>query len=125
MILGQDELTRITHMAVVSADEKWIVHVATSLGIRVEVAPRIALSDGQSVQPWARVIDFGAANGMLIFAEWAECRDHAEELTGAGYGFSTFREPPNSPPADFSSVQEMLCDWTWTGPSSLKPDWVV
>jgi hypothetical protein len=113
-----------TQLASIPADQRWITQIATALGIRVEVEPLIALSDGSTVQPWARVIDFGGTNGMLIFGDWADYRAHMSELSSLGYGVSSFREPSGSPVAEFRSTQEMLLDWTWTGPSSLKPGWL-
>jgi len=54
---------------------------------------------------------------MLLFSEWDERK--AEAATAERYGYSCISM------AEYTREDtiELLCDWSWAGPESERPEW--
>jgi len=93
------------------------------LGLRLEAPFRLALDSGETVVARPLVRDFGAANGMLIVANYSDLRPHVAALVAAGFGYSCLSEPSAGDEYDRELFVEMLKDWGWSGAEHLRPFW--
>ena len=101
----------------------WFVRVGQELGIRVFVDFKVNLPDGEEVRSNALFPDFGGSNGTLVFHRWPN-KSIRHQLAALGFGVSTFGTPNLKEDTDFEGCKEMFNDWTWTGNSQSKPDWI-
>lgn len=67
--------------------------------------------------------DFGAKSGMIIVYDYADIKPFINEITQAGYGFSTLTFSDS--PLDNAEIIDMPNDWGWTGESRLKPKFLA
>lgn len=77
-----------------------------------------------NLAPVARLLDFGADNGMLIFVDGRDPLRFTEQLVDAGFGYSVLGEGSPTDEFDLESFKEMLIDWGWSGHSENKPTWM-
>lgn len=94
------------------------------LGLRIEFDPRPSVPGVPNLTPVARLPDFGADNGMLIFADGRDLLNFNEQLLDAGFGFSVLGEGSATQEFDLESFKEMLIDWGWSGRSESRPAWM-
>jgi len=92
---------------------------ALALRLRIRVTAPFALTDstGAVHQFDALFHDFGAPNGMLLFADWDDSA--AKAAIAAGYGFSCV-SPSTRPHEDET---DMFRDWGWAGAAEQRPAW--
>lgn len=105
--------------------QEYLVRAADELGIRVEVAYPIILSDGRKLISQARFPDLGNASGTLVFCSSDNVDVNARrELKAHGCGISTFSEPLPNEVFDAGNYAEMFAEWGWTGELTSKPSWI-
>lgn len=102
----------------------WLQHGASKLGVRVEFDFRPTLAHVPNLTPVARLPDFGAPNGMLVFLAYDQVQSYTQQLLEAGYGFSVLGEPAINQEFDLDAFRDMLIDWGWSGDPQEKPAWL-
>jgi hypothetical protein len=96
---------------------------SNDLGIEVVAPFEVTLSDGSQFTFPALVKDFGNRNGMVVAADFAVIRPHAQKLLDAGYGYSSnIGHSPESYQRE--DMIKILADWGWTGSRERKPSWL-
>jgi hypothetical protein len=100
-----------------------IERACNELGLRADIGFDVPLNSGNTIRAKVRVRDLGAPQGMLIVSEFKIIKPFRDELTSAGFGYSTIDEPRR--PEDFTveSWKHIFRDWGWSGPASLRPEW--
>ncbi|GLQ97275.1 hypothetical protein [Dyella mobilis] len=93
------------------------------LGLQIEPGFVIKTQAG-AVQAEARIVHLGSVNGMLIFSNYSQLREHQSELLTGGYGFSVLDTPLHNETYDLESYIEMFRDWGWAGPEAERPEWM-
>ena len=101
-----------------------IERACNELGLQSDIGFEVKLDGGHTIRTKARVRDFGAPQGMLIVSEFKIIKLFRDELTSAGFGYSTIDEPQR--PEDFTveSWKHIFRDWGWSGPELLCPEWL-
>lgn len=94
------------------------------LGLRIEFDPRLSVRGALDLTPVARLLDFGADNGMLIFVDGRDLLSCTEQLLDAGFGYSVLGDGSPTEEFDLESFKEMSIDWGWSGCSESKPAWM-
>jgi hypothetical protein len=61
---------------------------------------------------------------MLVLASYATIREHLQQVSDAGYGFSVLSEPPVGEPFELETFVEMFRDWGWAGDPANPPSWM-
>jgi hypothetical protein len=102
----------------------WLWKACAELGLRVELGFGVTLGEGRHVRAIARLPDLGAPKGMLLFQSYDQVREFAEELRGAGYGYSVLDEPPPAEQYDSQAFRTVFRDWGWSGELGKKPAWM-
>ncbi len=102
--------------------ELWKI-AAGDLGLDVQIPFSLELASGTRVEAHLLLRRFGNINGMLVITDFSAVAHVWREIVDAGYGFSTLSEPRKDDTYDREHFIEMLCDWSWTGPESERPEW--
>lgn len=96
---------------------------SNDLAIEVVTPFQVTLSDVSRLTFPALVKDFGNRNGMVVAADFALIRPHAQKLLDAGYGYSSnIGHSPESYQRE--AMIEILADWGWTGARDRRPSWL-
>jgi hypothetical protein len=97
--------------------------VGDDLKIQIITPFEAVFSDGSRVQVAALVKDFGAAQGMLIDADYGVLKPHVALLLESGYGYSSNL---GHHPSGYTrtTMIAILQDWGWSGSDNQKPDWL-
>jgi hypothetical protein len=96
--------------------QKWLVHAAQELGVRVVLAYVAVVSNGTQIPTLALFPDLGSAFGTLVFDSADVLNAEARlDLVAQGYSISTFSEPLPKEEFDLESYAEMFSEWGWTG----------
>jgi hypothetical protein len=108
-------------MSVVSEQLRQWKIAAEELGFKIE-APFILETPKGTFQYFARLPEFGSEKGMLISVGKHD-RESSAVAIECGYGISNLSE--HDEPYDREVFVDMLSDWSWTGPATEAPDWLV
>ncbi len=101
------------------------MNACTELGLKIDVEFMLSLEGGFKIHSVARIQNLGATNGMLIIRSYDEVKDHLDELTQAGYGFSVLEEPWTDEGYNLDGCKEIFVDWGWSGDPQTKPAWMA
>ncbi|WP_147292984.1 hypothetical protein [Dyella psychrodurans] len=93
------------------------------LGLQIEIG-FVAKTQAGPIRAEARIRRLGGVNGMLIFSDYSQLREHQSELLTDGYGFSVLDAPLPNETYDLESYIEMFRDWGWAGPEAERPHWM-
>jgi hypothetical protein len=102
---------------------EWLERAADSLGLVVERDYEVVLPGHPKTHVAARVLNVGGRMGMLIFERYEDAKHLADQLVGAGYGYTVLDQPRPNEAFDLESYREMAADWGWSGPIDSKPNW--
>jgi hypothetical protein len=105
--------------------KRWI-DAQVDLNLEIVLPYEFLLEDGSLIAVELLLKNFGAKNGMLILTDYKLIRPHLSWISDCQYGFSVLDVPKNEIDAryDRTLTIEILRDWGWSGPSSLKPSWI-
>jgi hypothetical protein len=106
--------------------QKYLHRAAAELGLRIEIAHAVTLSDGRLLLSQVRFLDLGNSSGTLVFTvEDQVDRSAREELKKREYAISTMSGAiPKTMIFDIESLKETFSDWGWIGDPSGTPSWM-
>lgn len=94
------------------------------LGLRVEIEPRVALSDGRVLLAAAHFPDLGTPRGMFVFP-WEQVDDEtARALHRDGQPASLIGEPLEGEEFSIDDYVEMFREWGWSATDRDQPAWM-
>jgi hypothetical protein len=96
---------------------------ARDLGLHIQFPFSLVLECGAMIEARFLLKNFGFENGMIIVTDYSTINGFGDEIVAAGYGFSTLSEPRAGDLYNREVFIDMLSDWTWSGPESLRPEW--
>jgi len=106
--------------------QKYLHRAAAELGLRIEIAHAVSLSDGRILLSQVLFPDLGNYSGTLVFTVEDQV-DHSarEELKKRDYSISTMSGAiPKNAVFDIESLKETFSDWGWIGDPSRTPSWM-
>lgn len=104
--------------------DEW-TQAARDLDLDIQSPCLLHLESGANIRARLLLKNYGAAKGMLVVTDYETIAPFADEIVAAEYGFSTLSEPSDRSHYDREVFVEMLRDWGWSGPETLRPEWCL
>jgi hypothetical protein len=98
---------------------------AADLGLDIVAPYRLELPDKTELEFKVLLKNFGWRNGMLVTDDWSQIREYEDAVIDLGFGYSILGPYTERATYNRENYIEMLSDWTWSGPETDKPKWLL